>query len=301
MTARTEIPNADVGVLITDGAHDTVVGYGRTETPGAAAPPGSKCNVDRQQRPTPASRSRRRRRDRGPADTPRATAEHDPRQRDLPQPDRRHRSPRLRHHAEQGSRDGPRRRLPGGRDAHRSSPGPRRRSSAGSCGCPTRRTRRPDDRRLPARRQHDQDRATAERGVMRPDTTAGRKARLGPDAERDEPVELRRGARMGRHGRRRDIAPDGRWRLEVPDPPVDDTDAFTATVTDAHGDTSEFSEFCADTDGDGDGGQRRRRAVRRLGAVRHRQRRRRDQRPAARRRRPYNADRDTRDVFVEVD
>src|SRR5205823_1489404 len=48
-----------------------------------------------------------------------------------------------------------------------------------------------------------------------------------------------------------DIAPDGRWRLEVPGPPVDQSDAFTATVTDSHGDTSEFSEFCLDVDVNG--------------------------------------------------
>ena len=47
---------------------------------------------------------------------------------------------------------------------------------------------------------------------------------------------------------RANILPDGRWRLEVPvaRPPGA---AFTATVTDDHGDTSEFSAFCADTDG----------------------------------------------------
>jgi hypothetical protein len=46
------------------------------------------------------------------------------------------------------------------------------------------------------------------------------------------------------------IAPDGRWRLEVTGT-VDPRAVFTATVTDARGDTSEFSAFCADTDGNG--------------------------------------------------
>lgn len=46
------------------------------------------------------------------------------------------------------------------------------------------------------------------------------------------------------------IARDGRWRLDVPGV-VDPRTAFTATVTDAKGDTSEFSAFCYDTDGNG--------------------------------------------------
>ncbi len=46
------------------------------------------------------------------------------------------------------------------------------------------------------------------------------------------------------------IARDGRWRLDVPGV-VDPRAAFTATVTDAKGDTSEFSAFCYDTDGNG--------------------------------------------------
>ena len=98
----------------------------------------------------------------------------------------------------------------------------------------------------------DQKQGMAERGVMRPAIgSAPDGSLLWPDLPtHDDPSSFGGGPIWVGKVTPTDILPDGRWRLAVPDPVPSDA-AFTATVTDAKGDTSEFSAFCADTDGIG--------------------------------------------------
>jgi len=98
----------------------------------------------------------------------------------------------------------------------------------------------------------DQKQGMAERGVIRP--AIGYKpdgSLLWPDLPtHDDPSSFGEGPIWVGKVAAADILADGRWRLEVPGS-VPAEAAFTATVTDASGDTSEFSAFCADTDGNG--------------------------------------------------
>lgn len=87
-------------------------------------------------------------------------------------------------------------------------------------------------------------------GVFRPRSTFGPDGFEVPAPDASNPSSFGEGREWVGAVPASAILPDGRWRLEVPGP-VSATAAFTATVTDASGNTSEFSAFCADTNGDG--------------------------------------------------
>jgi len=96
----------------------------------------------------------------------------------------------------------------------------------------------------------DQSSGLFDHGVIRPGAIINGKLQWPLTPTVENPSSFGEGRTWVGTVAQNNIARDGRWRLEIPGV-VDPRAAFTATVTDAKGDTSEFSAFCYDTDGNG--------------------------------------------------
>src|SRR5262249_13566669 len=96
------------------------------------------------------------------------------------------------------------------------------------------------------------DQTAAGFGVIRPKTVHTATGFTIPAADATNPSSFGEGRAWVGTVPQSAILDDGRWHLTVPGP-VDPGAAFTATVTDSNGDTSEFSAFCSDIDRNGTG------------------------------------------------
>jgi hypothetical protein len=286
-----ELPNRAVGILVTEQSSHNVIGYAKTEAPDPACAPMSKCNVIANndvsgvalETPPPLGGTK-------PADAPNTVRGNsiyrnagagidragygitrnnlDDAAVDFPEGVTRSVKPGTSTTVVSGfvrAGDAPTAQLT--IDVYRLAPGP------------------------------DQQAGPNERGVMRPGVDANGALHWPTDPTRDDPSSFGEGRAWVGTVRADDILPDGRWRLELPSTP-DPRAAFTATVTDKDGDTSEFSAFCPDrggsADGDGDAlcDDWERFGIDNDGDGRN------DLRLYENR---YGAEADKRDVFVEID
>jgi hypothetical protein len=251
----TPLTNEGAGIVVTDDAHDNVIGYGKAETPVPLCPPFSKCNIVANNRISgialeapPSERSILKGLATGspsskPASSPntiRGNSIYRNREAGIDRP---------------GYGITPNNVDPANPDvdfpegvSRSVKPGTSTTVVSGIVRVPTPQSA---DLTIDVYRLDpgpDQQSGNTERGVMRPGALPNGELSWPDSPTVANPSSFGEGHVWVGTVPQGNILPDGRWRLEVPDPGPAGA-AFTATVTDHNGDTSEFSAFCADTDG----------------------------------------------------